>query len=476
MTDPSESFFKKHRELAFVLQAFAVIFLILFIKTYLSGLLRTFIILFPVLFLIYIRLQSVTSDKTALELLTQHITFLPVMYTEGERRDEGVAWITYSIILLNIIVFYVIQMNSFLNQDFIITNLIFLPYEINFWNIPVSAVTSMFLHGSTGHLWGNMIFLWAVGTVVEKRVGAGRFMLFYLVTGLLAGLTFIGIEFVFMGKVGHVLGASGAVSGIMGVYAIRCYFKSMVFPIPILGIFSLILPIGLKVRLNALVILGLFFLMDLGSGLDQVAGVQSGIAHWAHIGGMSFGMLFAALTGLGAEAVDERHLDIGLAASEKKGNAFEGEESLEIILKKDPNNAEALLHLARIKSEYSAGPEAIPLYQQAIAVYIRTKPALAADIFIEYYGKYLKGVSPDLQLRIAGILYRSGNYDISSRCLEMLCSSAETPPQIKERAMYQCAVVLETMGLLEASREYYKMFVDNFPNSQAVEKARAKLA
>lgn len=150
---------------------------------------------------------------------------------------------------------------------------------------PGQPFSSMFLHASNGHLWGNMMFLWAIGSVVERRIGPKRFSILYLVTGLFGSIAYVLVEFFANGTAGHALGASGAISGIMGIFAVRCYFKSMVFPLPILGIFSLIFPVSLKVRLNLLVIIGLFFLADLSGGIEQAAGTSSSMTgHWAHLG------------------------------------------------------------------------------------------------------------------------------------------------------------------------------------------------
>jgi membrane associated rhomboid family serine protease len=162
-----------------------------------------------------------------------------------------------------------------------------------------------------------MTFLWVVGSAVERRVGWKKFLWLYLLTGLIGGLVFILVEFIFHGQAGHALGASGAIAGIMGIFAVRCYFKSMIFPVPILGIFSLILPISLKIRLNSLVIMALFFLSDLSGGIEQITG-ESGsmIGHWCHLGGMISGMLIAGYLKLGEDAVEERHLEIGIKASE----------------------------------------------------------------------------------------------------------------------------------------------------------------
>ena len=474
--DSISNYFKRHEEQAFILKAFITIFFIIWFRAFLSGFIGLFILLFPVFFLFYIRLKAAASGESALDLLKQHITFMPFMYAEGERKKEGVAWATYSMILINIVVFYGIELDPLINTEFLFNNFVFLPHEPNLWNAPVSAFTAMFLHMDNFHLWGNMTFLWVVGTVIEKRIGWQNFLLLYLITGLLAGITFIAVHYLFLHEVGHGLGASGAIAGIMGIFAVRCYFKSMVFPLPILGIFSLILPISLKVRLNSLVIMGLFFLLDLGGGIGQITGeALSAVGHWAHIGGMVSGMLLAGFLGLGKGAIEERHLDIGIKASNEGIGLGNGEHSLRIALEKNPNNAEALMHLARIKSKFTLTDEGRDLYQKAIQATAASKPQEAAAIYKEYYSKYLKGVEPVLQYRLAGIFYKNKDLDMASRCLEMLLNSASIPIEIRERAMFQCAMILEEMGLNEAATSYYTRFMETFPNSSAVPKVKAKL-
>lgn len=241
----------RHQEQAFLLKVFFLVSLIIILKDYIDAFIGILMLVFPVLFLIYIRLKAIAANKSAMAVLKEHITFMPVFYTEGERKKEGTAWVTYGIIAINVFVFYGVQNSPFIDVEFFFNNLLFLPYEPNLWNVPVSAFTAIFLHADQGHLWGNMIFLWVVGTVVERRMGAKSFLFAYLLTGVAAGIIASAVHFLFLGEVSHGLGASGAISGVMGLFAVRCYFKSMVFPLPILGIFSLLLPIALKIRLNS---------------------------------------------------------------------------------------------------------------------------------------------------------------------------------------------------------------------------------
>jgi len=466
-------YFEQHEEQAFIAKAFLTVVAIIFIKEYLSGLLAVFIFLFPVIFLIYIRMQAAVEGKSAYELLKENITFLPLMYAEGERNREVKPWVTYSIIFLDILIFYgwEIRVNPEALKD-----LVFLPHDPNLFNVPISAVTSMFLHASGGHLWGNMTFLWMLGTVVERRVGHLRFLWIYLATGLIGGLAFILVEFLFNGQAGHILGASGAIAGIMGVFAVRCYFKSMVFPLPILGIFSLILPISLKVRLNSLVIIGLFFLMDLSGGIGQISGVHSQVGHWAHLGGMISGMIIAGLfLKLGEMAIEEKHLEIGVKASEAKIGFEGGERSLLIAMEKNPDNPETILAMARIKTKFNPGPEGKELYERVMKLLISSRPQEAVNIYKEYYRKYLAGVEPQLMYRLAVVMERAFDMDSASRAYEMLLKEPGIAPDMRQRALYQAASLLDKMGHDEAASSLYRQFASEFPDAPAAQKVRFKL-
>jgi len=476
MSSNISDYFAKHEEQAFLAKAFLTILAIIFLREFLSGVIVIAIILFPILFLLYVRFEAATSGRSTLEILKEHITFMPFMYAEGERKRENIPLVTYSLILANVAVFYVFELNPFVDVQFIMNNLIFIPYKPNLWNIPVSAFASLFLHGSGGHLWGNMVFLWVVGTVVERRIGGRRFLLLYLITGLMATLAFIFINFLTTGAPGHILGASGSIAGIMGIFAVRCYFKSMVFPLPILGIFSLIFPISFKVRLNSLVIIGLFFFMDLSGGIGQITGQNvSNVGHWAHIGGMLAGIGLAFFLKLGEGAIEERHLEIGAKAAVSSVGYGAGEHSLRIALERNPENAEALLHLARIKSKFTPSEEGSDSYRKAIRLLIAASPEQAAEVYQEYYKKYMTGVEPEVQYRLAGIYYRKKDLDMAARCLESIVNTKDAPADIRERALYQYASILDEMGLAEVARDFFEQFLAGFPESGAVPKVKLKL-
>ncbi len=467
-------YFEQHEEQAFIAKAFLTIIVIILVREFLSGFLAFFIFLFPVVFLFYIRMKAAVEGKSTYELLKENITFIPLMRTEGERIREVTPWVTYGIIFLDGLIFYGFELNT---DPEVLKDLVFLPHNPNLWNVPLSAFSSMFLHGSGGHLWGNMVFLWMLGTVVERRVGHLRFFWLYMLTGLIGGLVYVLVEFLANGQAGHALGASGAIAGIMGIFAVRCYFKSMIFPLPILGIFSLILPISLKVRLNSLVIIGLFFLMDLSGGIGQITGSDhSMVGHWAHLGGMISGMIIAGLfLKLGEMAIEERHLEIGLAAADAKVGFQGGEKSLRIAMERNPANPEAILAMARLKTKFTPVPEGKELYEQAMSLLITSRPKEAIEIYQEYYRKYLDGVEPQLMFRLAAAMERAFEMEWASRAYQFILERTDTSPDLRQRAMFQDATLLEKMGNEEAAMSIFRRFIAEFPDAPAAPKVRMKL-
>jgi membrane associated rhomboid family serine protease/uncharacterized Tic20 family protein len=471
---PLSDFFKQHEELAFVAKALAIAFGIIFVKSFLTGLVSYILPFFPVIFLIGIRWRAKVIGVDPMDLLREHLTFLPVMRSESERRSEIKPWATYTLILVNVLIFYCFEMN--VSPELISDYLIFLPRHPNYLNVPLSAFTSMYLHASSGHLWGNMTFLWVVGSAIERRVGQLKFLCLYHVTGLIGSIVFILVEYLFHGSLGHSLGASGAIAGIMGIFAIRCYFKSMIFSLPILGIFSLLLPLNLKIRLNSLVIVALFFLSDLVGGLGQII-VNSGstIGHWVHLGGMISGMIIAGSLKLNRDAVEERHLEIGIKASVSPTGHEEGERSLQFALISSPKNVDALVGMARMKTRVQATPEGKKHYEKAIGLLLAEYPDEVVEVYREYVEKYQTIPSdPSVATRLVEMLLKKSETGLAIHSLEHLVEIPGLSSQVREKGLFQLATLLEFTNNSEAAHHCYARFAAEYPLSLFAEKAREK--
>jgi membrane associated rhomboid family serine protease len=148
-------------------------------------------------------------------------------------------------------------------------------------------ITSMFLHGSWMHLIGNMWFFWLFGNNIEDAMTRPRFIFFYLICGLTAAVAQVSAS---AGSNVPMVGASGAISGVMGAYLIL-YPRVRVYTLLPLGFFLT------TIALPAWVMLLYWAFLQFASGLVALAGteVTGGVAFWAHLGGFAAGMLLIKL-------------------------------------------------------------------------------------------------------------------------------------------------------------------------------------
>ena len=150
-----------------------------------------------------------------------------------------------------------------------------------------SFVTSLFLHAGIMHFVGNMWFLWIFGNNVEARLGRFRFIVFYLLCGIAAGLTHMALN---MQSRLPCVGASGAIAGVLGAYFVLFPRARIRVLIPIF----IIVPI--VISLPAVIFIGLWFVMQLMNGMAAIGpqAVATGTAWWAHIGGFVAGIFLVS--------------------------------------------------------------------------------------------------------------------------------------------------------------------------------------
>ncbi|MEN6549079.1 MAG: rhomboid family intramembrane serine protease [Armatimonadia bacterium] len=145
----------------------------------------------------------------------------------------------------------------------------------------LTILTSMFMHGGFMHLGFNMLFLWVFGDNVEDRMGHLRYLIFYLLCGTIAALTHALVS-VFASV--PVLGASGAIAGVLGAYFVLFRGASIRTLVPFIFLWTIM-------DIPAVVFLGLWFILQLFSGFGTIGGAGGGVAFWAHIGGFLAGWL-----------------------------------------------------------------------------------------------------------------------------------------------------------------------------------------
>lgn len=150
-----------------------------------------------------------------------------------------------------------------------------------------TLLTSVFLHAGWLHLIGNMWYLWIFGDNVEDRLGRAGFLAFYLAGGVASAIMHIAIH---PGSAIPTVGASGAIAGVLGAYAVLYPRARVVTLVPIVFFLQI-------VSLPALLVLGLWFVFQFFSGALALGGAGGGVAWWAHVGGFLFGMAVAVALG-----------------------------------------------------------------------------------------------------------------------------------------------------------------------------------
>lgn len=209
-----------------------------------------------------------------------------MIFPIGDDNIEGghKPLIAYGLIAVNVAIF-IFQITLSMEQiELFLTDFGVIPEEISRGDDLFTLMTSMFLHGGLMHLAGNMLFLWIFADNIEAIVGSGMFLLFYVFGGLFASAVHIFID---MDSTLPTVGASGAISAVMGAYLIM-FSKSRIKMI-------FILFFRRPFFIPAIVFLGLWFGQQLLSGMGtmgaETADEAGGVAWWAHIGGFAYGLV-----------------------------------------------------------------------------------------------------------------------------------------------------------------------------------------
>ena len=201
--------------------------------------------------------------------------------SDASRRPVRMPVCTALIIVLNIIVF----LFELTRGDAFVMQWSAIPNQIVSGHRWITVLTAMFMHGSWSHIVGNMVFLWAFGPEIEDAMGRGRYLVFYLLGGILAMLAQIAAD---AHSTVPNLGASGAIAAVMGAFLVT-YPRDRIKAVLFIFIFVRI------TFIPAALLIGFWFLTQLVHA-GQVAQVQTGgVAYLAHIGGFVFGAATARL-------------------------------------------------------------------------------------------------------------------------------------------------------------------------------------
>jgi len=310
--------------------------------------------------------------------------------------------------------------------------------------------SSLFLHAGFLHLIGNMWFLYLVGSSIEDVWGRRYFLSLYLASGLLAcalhGLVYHGSDI-------PVVGASGAIAGLMGAFMIRNYkvrirffYFFLIFIYPLYGTFYL----------RAYVALGGWFIMQLLFGTISL-GAGAGVAYWAHIGGFLVGAGVAI--GFKTQRFEEKHIAprreeqietvrlhpklLQAFQARDAGDLEEASKTLHDLILTEPNNIDALMELVNIHVAKGDLRAATKVYDAIVNIFSRDK---RTDSLIETYRdivqlNLLVELSPQNQFRIATMLSERELYE---EALNLYRALARSHPHdhLAPLSIFKCAMIL----------------------------------
>jgi membrane associated rhomboid family serine protease len=198
-------------------------------------------------------------------------------------RSRSVPVVNYALIAANILIYLFESALSQRGFQSLLVSFGLIPanFALTSAHSLLTIFTSMFLHGSWFHVLSNMWFLFIFGDNVEDRMGSVRYLAFYLLSGVAAALVYVFID---PSLTDPTVGASGAIAGVLGGYFYLFPRARVLTFVPLF-----ILPWFIEVP--AVIFLGLWFVLQVFSGLMVSSAAMGGIAWWAHIGGFVFGYI-----------------------------------------------------------------------------------------------------------------------------------------------------------------------------------------
>ena len=390
----------------------------------------------------------------------------------NDRRTTRFPAITYSLIAVNVLVF-----------------LWLLPIDHrsamqSFGLIPIhpsirSIITSMFVHADPFHLAWNMLFLWLFGPNVEDALGRMEYTIFYFGSGVAAGLLHILVSTAYTPSAADIpmVGASGAIAGILGVFAIR-FYKTRIKIFYYLGIFFYPLKWG-TFTIPALIGLELWFVQQLFGGLMGILHPESGgVAYWSHIGGMIFGAVLAAALRMGV-AGSQEYLMTDAMEDLNQGSTLGAAENLEAFLTNDPDNADVHGELGKIYAIHQDASRALPHFRRSIDLHLSKGDRHKAVGRLAEMRHYFPNTQLDLrsQFQLARYLLEVDCHEPALQLFDEVAAAYPGTPE-GEMSLMKAGELAASLGDRPRAVLYYQRFLRQYPESiyrAMVEKALAGL-
>ena len=339
----------------------------------------------------------------------------------------------------------------------------------------LTGFTYMFLHGSFGHLFGNMVFLWIVGCMLEMGLGRLRYVGLYIIGGLMAVW---GYWLVYMASTMPLVGASGSIAGLMGAYAVL-FNKKKVKIFYSLGFYFNYL------RIPAIILLPIW----IGNEFYQLFfGGDSHVAYAAHVGGLIGGAVFGFIClkfslGFNEDVIKEAPVDEISPLMEKALKHIAeldmptGRLVLKQVLAKDPENIDALSHLFHIDK---LDPEGDRFHETAKKLIFQLSRSYhtyekAHSIYHEYicHTRHPR-LTPQLYVQLSAMFAASGHVENAVKILTLLLKKVPESPGIPD-ALLKLARAYRQNGMKTKGAKCLRLICHKYPASNEAQAARESL-
>lgn len=381
-------------------------------------------------------------------------------------RQNKLPLVTLVIIGVNVL-FFIIEM--LVPEPVLESMVFFFGYgPANWWN-PLGLLTSMFLHADIYHIAFNMLFFWIFAGPIEERVGRLNFAIYYLICGAGSGLLYTVMKALASpGAMNPAIGASGAVSGAMGLFIYRCYYSKLKMVIS-----PILLPRQFNIPVVPLIIL--WFLQNVLLGFLTLGANGGGVAYWGHIGGFIAGIIIGKVKGYGLEGRAENLRDKIMAKLESGGGWAAAEKELLKLLNVTPDDPELNLDLARLYAESGDASASCRFYDKAVRLLFRKNPADGAYALIEYNETHGKGLPPAQQVSAAEVLARAGDYENALKLYGTAAFDDRAAGPAREKALAYYTAVARHLGLSVDAADAAGLLMSLYPESSYGQKVRAAL-
>lgn len=432
---------------------------------YVADLTLLVLLLLPLGFALYLGALSAVVDRPFAELLNEHFSLLPLPLAAPEERATPLPFATYGLLLLHFILYLGVQLRT--PVEILQQHWFFPPLDSSAANLVVSALASLFFHDSGWAFLGGLFFLWVIGATLERRIGSGLLVGFYLSGGLFAAAVGVGVQRLLPGATVPIIGSGGALAALLGVFAICSHRRIMTFPLPFGRLESLVVGNPCQVRWSSLLIVGLFVFADLGAPAAAASAGRSFLGPAILLAGFLAGLAGAYALGLGSKAEeDEAEFLPGSPVFAVK------EATLRQRLAATPDHPDLLVQLARVVSSEKLSDEGRQLYRRAIIGRISSKPKEATEIYREFNRRHQEVFEPKLTLRLASLYLRQGDTGMAASVLSSVCDDERTTSAELEKALYQYAVTLAKLGEIDAAQMALQRFSQTFAESSLLPKLR----